>query len=86
MYFLKFIGRRTIVFINGTRINVNNDNNNNNIIPEALKYRVGVCLTGRKNLSALVGSLSRDGVSIKTLVGGNHKTQPQIECNVKSKN
>ena len=33
----------------------------------------------RKNSSALVGSLSRDGVSIKTLVSGNHKTQPQIE-------
>ena len=28
--FFKFIGRRTIVFINGTRINVNNNNNNNN--------------------------------------------------------
>ena len=30
LYFFKFIGRRTIVFINGTRINVNNNNNNNN--------------------------------------------------------
>ena len=30
LYFLKFIGRRTIVFMNGTRINVNNSNNNNN--------------------------------------------------------
>ena len=28
--FFKFIGRRTIVFINGTRINNNNNNNNNN--------------------------------------------------------
>ena len=27
--FFKFIGRRTIVFINGTRINNNNNNNNN---------------------------------------------------------
>ena len=27
--FLKFIGRKTIVFINGTRINVNNNNDNN---------------------------------------------------------
>ena len=26
----KFIGRRTIVFVNGTQINVNNNNNNNN--------------------------------------------------------
>ena len=41
---------------------------------------------GRKNVSALHGSLARDGVSIKTLVGGNHKTQPQIEGNVKSRN
>ena len=31
-------------------------------------------------------SLSRDGVSMKTLVGGNHKTQPKIEWNVKSMN
>ena len=31
LYFLKFIGRRAIVFVNGARINVyNNDNNNNN--------------------------------------------------------
>ena len=30
LYFFKFIGRRTIVFINRTRINVNNNNNNNN--------------------------------------------------------
>ena len=56
-----------------------------------LKYRVGVrrgivCLLGRKNSLALGGSLSRDGVSIKTLLGENHKTQPQIECNVKSRN
>ena len=29
VYFFKFIGRRTIVFINGTRINNNNNNNNN---------------------------------------------------------
>ena len=36
--------------------------------PRLLKYRVGVCLMGRKNSSALGGSLSRDGVSIKTLV------------------
>ena len=28
--FFILIGRRTIVFINGARINVNNDNNNNN--------------------------------------------------------
>ena len=28
--FSKFIGRRTIVFINGTQINVNDNNNNNN--------------------------------------------------------
>ena len=28
--FFKFIGRRTIVFINGAWINVNNSNNNNN--------------------------------------------------------
>ena len=56
-----------------------------------LKYRVGVrrgivCLLGRKNSLALGDSLSRDGVSIKTLLGENHKTQPQIECNVKSRN
>ena len=45
-----------------------------------LKYRPGiVCLMGRKNSSTLGGSLSRDGVSIKALVGGNHKTQPQRE-------
>ena len=30
LYFFKFMGRRTIVFINGTRINANNKNNNNN--------------------------------------------------------
>ena len=30
MYYFKFIGRRTIVFIYGTRINVNNNNDNNN--------------------------------------------------------
>ena len=52
--------------------------------PETLKYWIGiqqgiVCLMGRKNSSALGGSLSRAGVSIKTLVGKNHKTQPQIE-------
>ena len=28
--FFEFVGRRTIVYINGTRINVNNNNNNNN--------------------------------------------------------
>ena len=28
--FFQFIGRGTIVFINGTRINVNSNNNNNN--------------------------------------------------------
>ena len=28
--FLKFIGRRTIIFINGARVNANNNNNNNN--------------------------------------------------------
>ena len=28
--FFKFIGRRTIVFINGARVNVDNNNNNNN--------------------------------------------------------
>ena len=49
-----------------------------------LKYQVGVrrgivCLMGRENSSALGGSLSRDGISIKTLVGRNHKTHPQIE-------
>ena len=54
------------------------------ISPRLLKYQVGVqrgivCLMGRENSSALGGSLSRDGVSIKTLAGGNHKTQPQIE-------
>ena len=48
------------------------------ISPSLLKYRVGVrrgivCLMGRKNSSALGGSLSRDGVSIKTLVGGTIK-------------
>ena len=30
IFFFKFLGRRTIVFINGARINVNNNNNNNN--------------------------------------------------------
>ena len=54
------------------------------ISPRLLKYQVGVrrgivCLMGRENSSALGGRLSRDGVSIKTLAGGNHKTQPQIE-------
>ena len=38
-----------------------------------------IIIMGRKNSSALGVSLSRDGVSIKTLVGGNHKTQYQIE-------
>ena len=28
--FLKFIGRRTIIFINGARVNANNNNSNNN--------------------------------------------------------
>ena len=28
--FFKFVGRRTIVLINGARIDVNNNNNNNN--------------------------------------------------------
>ena len=64
--------------------NNNNNNNNNNSLPKNLKCWVGirweiVCLMGRKNSSALGGSLSRDGVSIKTLVGGSHKKQPQIE-------
>ena len=54
------------------------------ISPRHFKYRVGarraiVCLMGRKNSSALGGSLSRNGVSIKTLVGGNYKAQPQVE-------
>ena len=30
LYFFKLIGRRTIVFINGIRININNNNINNN--------------------------------------------------------
>ena len=30
VYNSRFTGRRTIVFINGTQINVNNNNNNNN--------------------------------------------------------
>ena len=30
VYNSRFTGRRTIVFINGTQINVNNSNNNNN--------------------------------------------------------
>ena len=30
LYFLKFIGRRAIIFINGAQIDVNNNNNNNN--------------------------------------------------------
>ena len=42
-----------------------------------IKYQVAVrrgivCLMGRKTSSALGGSLSRDDVSIKELVGGNH--------------
>ena len=41
---------------------------------------------GRKNSTALGGSLSRGGVSIKTMVGGNHNIQPQIKLNVKSRN
>ena len=58
--------------------------NNDTINPKTLKYRVSVLrgivyLMGRKNSSALGGSLFRDCVSIKTLVGRNHKTQPQIE-------
>ena len=56
-----------------------------------MKYRVGVCqgivcLMGRKNTAALGGSLSRNGISINTLDDENHKTQPQIELNVESKN
>ena len=40
----------------------NNNNNNNNNAPETIKYRVGVrrgifCLMGKKNSSALDGSL-----------------------------
>ena len=44
--FFKFVGRRTIVYINGTRVNVNNNNNNknnnnnnnnNNILPTQIK-------------------------------------------------
>ena len=54
-----------------------------------MKYRVGVrpgidCLMGRKFLSALGGSLSRDVVSVKTLVGGNLKTASIIvKCQIK---
>ena len=52
---------------------INNNNNNVNNLPETMKYQVGirqgiVCLMGRKNSSALGGSLSRDVVSIKILV------------------
>ena len=52
------------------------------ISPRLLKYQVGVrrgivCLMSRENSSALGGSLSRDGVSIKKLLGGNHNT-PQM--------
>ena len=38
---------------------------------------------GCKKSSALDDSLSRDGVSIKTLVGENHKMEPQIKWNLK---
>ena len=40
---------------------------------------------GRKNSSALGGSLSRDGVSKKTLVGGNHKhtASSRVKCQIK---
>ena len=49
-----------------------------------LKYWFGVwqgivCLMDRKSSSALGGSLSRDGDSIKALAGQNHKAQPRIE-------
>ena len=44
IYIFLSLGRRTIAFINGTRINVNNSNNNinNNNIPEIRKYWVNV--------------------------------------------
>ena len=39
---------------------------------------------GKENSSALGGILSRDGVSIKTLVGGNHKTASnRVKCQIK---
>ena len=74
--YLVFIFVFLIVFIvEGICIscnNNNNNNNNNNSSPEILRYRVGirwgiVCPMGRKKSSALGGSLSRDGVSIKRL-------------------
>ena len=43
LHFLKFIGRRTIIFINGAQIDVNNNNNNsnnnNNRIEKLQKYQ-----------------------------------------------
>ena len=43
LHFLKFIGRRTIIFINGAQIDVNNNNNNsnnnNNRIEKLRKYQ-----------------------------------------------
>lgn len=36
-------------------------------------------LMGRKSSRVLVDNLCRDCVSIKILVGGNLKTQPQLE-------
>ena len=43
-------------------------------------------LMGRKSSRVLVDNLCRDCVSIKILVGGNLKTQPQLEWNVELKN
>ena len=42
LYFLKFIGRRPIIFINGAQIDVNNNDNNsnnNNRIEKLRKYQ-----------------------------------------------
>ena len=53
---------------------LHNNNNNNNNFPVVMKYRVGVRrgitnrLMARWGSSALAGSLSSDGVTIKILV------------------
>ena len=48
------------------------------IIPVGVRRGI-VCLMGRKNSSALAGIISRDGVSIKRPVGGNHETHRQTD-------
>ena len=72
--------------------NSNSNNNNNNPNPQGLENarlvsgRGWLHLRGRKNSWVLVESLSKDGVSIKTLVGETLKHRLNYKWNVKLRN